>query len=129
MERRHDQVAIGLGALGVRLDVVAILEVLVDDLALGGAHRVERDRAAAPDRVGRRLLGLPVARLLAAAAIPGGIAYHAHAAAAALAIGDLERQMLDGVDGLPVAPDEQAHVLALEYAADHLAVLLDAALG
>src|SRR6185295_4842819 len=43
-ERSDDEMPVGLGALGVRLDVVAVLEVLVHDLALGRAHRVQRDR-------------------------------------------------------------------------------------
>ena len=54
---------VGLGALRVRLDVAAILEELVDDIAFRGAHRVEGHRAAAAHRVGRGLVRLAVERL------------------------------------------------------------------
>ena len=50
-----------------------------------------------------------------------GVDDHAHAGAAtAVAVGDLEGEVLDGVDRLAVAPDEQPEILALEHAADRL---------
>ena len=43
--------------------------------------------------------------------------------------GHAKRQVLDGVDRLAVAPDEQAEVVALEHAVDRLVVLVDGHLG
>ena len=120
----HDEVAIGLGALGVRLDVVAVLEVLVDDLALGRAHRVQRDRAAGAHGVGGGLVGLALQRLLAALAVAGGVDDHAHARGRRVVAGrGLEREVLDGVDRLAVAADEQPEVVALERGPDLPALL------
>ena len=117
--RGDDEVPVGLVALGVRLDVVAVLEVLVHDLALGRAHGVQRHRpAGAAARVGG-LVGLAVQHLLAALAVARGVDGHPHGlVAAGVAVGDLEREVLDGVDRLAVAADEQAQVVALERAAD-----------
>ena len=64
--------------------------------------------------------------LLAAGAVAGGVDHDADAAAAALAVGDLEGEVLDRVDRLAVAADEEPEVVALEDAADPLVVLLDA---
>src|SRR3954466_15417621 len=72
-ERRHDEVAVGLGALGVGLDVVAVLEVLVGHLALRRAQRIEGDRALGAHGVRGGLVGLALQRLLAALAIARGI--------------------------------------------------------
>ena len=47
---RDDEVPVGLVALAVRLDVAAVAQVLVHELALAGGHRVERDRAAGAAR-------------------------------------------------------------------------------
>jgi hypothetical protein len=44
-QRRDDQVAIGLFALAVGLDVALLAQVLVDELALARRHRVQGDRA------------------------------------------------------------------------------------
>ncbi len=84
---------------------------------------------AAADRVQRRLVGLALERLLAPGAVARRVDDHAHAAAAAVAVGDLEGQVLHRVDGLAVAADEQAEVVALEHAADALLGLLDVHLG
>ena len=43
LQRRDDQVSIRVGAFGVRLDVLAVLEVLVRRSCARRAHRVERD--------------------------------------------------------------------------------------
>src|SRR4051794_8947813 len=116
---------VGLGALRVRLDVVAVLEVLVHDLALGRAHRVERDGALGTHGVGRRFVGLALQRLLAPLTIAGGVDDHAHPGRGRMVTrGGLERQVLDGVDRLAVAADEEPEVVALEGRAD-LAALLD----
>src|SRR5690606_36352159 len=50
-ERRHDEAPVGLVALGVRLDGRVAREVLVDDLPLVGAHRLELHRAAEGERI------------------------------------------------------------------------------
>src|SRR6266508_1692804 len=50
-QRSDHEVAMRLVTLGVRLDVAAIAEVLVDQLALGCAHRVKRNRPAEAQRL------------------------------------------------------------------------------
>ncbi len=87
----------------------------MDDLALGGAHRVQRDRAAGVDGLLGGLVGLALQRQLAALAIAGGVDDDAQARGRRMvARRGLERQVLDGVDRLPVAADEQPEVIALE---------------
>src|SRR5215207_476140 len=120
---------VGLDPFGVRLDVLAVLEVLVHDLALGGAHGVQRDGPPAPDRIDGRLIGLAVQRLLAARPVARSVDDHADAPTATIAVGRLEGQVLDGVDGLAVAPDEEAEVVAGEDAVNAFLVLLHAHLG
>src|SRR6185503_7597985 len=105
-----DQMPVGLSALGVGLDVVAILEVLVHDLALVRAHRVERGRAAVADGIGRGLLSLAFERLATAVAVAGGVDLDAGGRRAALG-SDLEGEVLDRVDRLAVAADEKPEVV------------------
>ena len=57
-QRRDHEVAVGLGALGVRLHVVAVLEVLVDDLALR-SRSSRRARPAGRSARRRRRPGRP----------------------------------------------------------------------
>src|SRR3954465_16051295 len=101
--------AVGLRALGVRLHVVAVLEVLVHDLALRGAHGVERDRAAAAHGVVGRLVGLAVERLGAAVAVAGGVDDHP-LRPVLRGGGGAVGQVLHRVDGGAVAADEEPEV-------------------
>ena len=74
-----------------------------------------------PERAARvgGLVGLPVQHLLAPLAVARGVdRRRARPRRAPLAVGDLEREVLDGVDRLAVAADEQPEVVALERAAD-----------
>ena len=76
-ERRHDEPSVGLLALAVRLDVVTALQVLVDDLALERAHRLERDRPPVVDRGLGGLVGGGPQRDGAALAVAGGVDHDA----------------------------------------------------
>src|SRR4051794_1870940 len=127
-QRRHDEVAVGLRALGVRLHVLAVLEVLVHDLALGGAHGVERDRAAAAHGVVGRLVGLAVERLGAAVAVAGGVDDHPLRPVLRRG-GGAVGQVLHRVDGGAVAADEEPEVARVERRADDALLLLDLDVG
>src|SRR3954454_13276666 len=118
----------GLLALGVRLHVAAVSQILVDEPALRRAHRVQRDGAPEPQCVVGRAVGLAAQLLRAALVIAFGVPLaeppltrgrrdHAH------------RDVLDDADGLAVAADEQPEILAGEPAPHELAVVLDADLG
>src|ERR1700759_1858244 len=105
-QRTHDEPARGLLSLDVRLDVTAILEVLMDHLALQGAHRLKGDRAAAADRSLSGLVGGGPEDGRAALAVPGRIHHYRDPVTVPRhreAIG----QMLDRVDRLTVVTDEQ----------------------
>ena len=94
------------------------------DLALGRAHRVQRDRPAGAGGPRRGLVGLAVQHLLAPLAVARGVDRHPHRLVAArVAVGDLEREVLDGVDRLAVAPDEEPEILAVQRGADPVVVL------
>ena len=77
-ERRDDEVAVRVLALAVRLDVVAVAQVLVDESALPRGHCVERDRAA--ERTAS-LAAFSAWRSSASAAAPVAGGVHAHAQA------------------------------------------------
>ena len=57
-QRSDHEMAVWFRALGIRLDVTTILEVLVNDLALRGAHRVQRHRTGRAQGVARGLISL-----------------------------------------------------------------------
>src|SRR5436305_104216 len=76
-ERRDDQTTIGLLALAVRLDVVAALQMLVDDLALERRHRLQRDRTAVVDGGLGSLVGSGPERDRAAFAVAGRVDHDA----------------------------------------------------
>src|ERR1700742_3003015 len=115
----------GLVALAVRLYPRAVLEPLVNDSALLGAHRVHLDQAA----VAERLLGCPVGpaleRLAASLAVARRVEQDALALAHA-AEGGLVTKQLQRVDRLAPFADQQAVILAADDGgSDPLAVLLD----
>ena len=123
-ERRDNEPPVGLLALAVRLDVVAALEVLVHDLALERGHRLEGHRPVVVDGGLGGLVGGGAQRDGAALAIAGGVDHDALADDGALArhpVGDV----LDRVDHLAVAADQETEVVALEVGADLVGVLLD----
>ena len=65
----HDNAAVGLGAGGEGGHVGMILQGRVDDVALIGVHRLERDVAAVAGDLAGDLLGQTLQRLLALEAI------------------------------------------------------------
>src|SRR5439155_6825541 len=96
-EWSDDEVAIGLGAPRVGLDVAALAQVLVDELALARGHHVERHGAAAPNgRLGGGV-GLPAQRRRAAIAVAGRVDNHANVRRLP-AKRDSLGQVLDGLD-------------------------------
>src|SRR6188472_2048720 len=72
-ERSDDDTAVGLVAFAVGLDAGAILEVLVDDTALLGAHLVHLDRAVALEGALGGAIGASDEDLAAALSIAGGV--------------------------------------------------------
>ena len=111
-ERGDDEMPSGLLALAVGLDVVTILEVLVDHLALQRAHRFKRDGATIADgALGGLISGRPE-RLRPAFPVAGGIDDHRLAVAVATR-GDPVGEMLNGIDRLAMVADEQAVTKAL----------------
>ena len=58
VQRRDNEVAIGLVALGVRLHRTVLAQVLVDQAPLAGRHRVERDGPALAQGVLGGVIGL-----------------------------------------------------------------------
>ena len=125
---RDDQPAIWLLALAVRLDVVARLEVLVDDFALERAHRLERDGPAVVDGGLGRLVGGGPQRHSSSLAVAGGVDDDPLAGSLA-AESDPVGDVLDRVDRLAVVADQQAEVLSDELAGNALLVLMDAHLS
>ena len=83
-EGRNDEPPGGLLALAVRLDVMAILEVLMDHLALERAHRLERNRAPSADgRLGSLICG-GSQRRGAPVAVAGSVDHHRDSVSLAL---------------------------------------------
>src|SRR4051812_35520907 len=111
--------AIRLVALAVGVHVTAIAQVLVDDPALAGGHRVQRDRSRVLHGLVGGQVGLALQRLLTPGTVALGI-HHDAAAAGPAAEDDPLGQVLDRVDRLAVAADEQAEVLAVHRADERL---------
>src|SRR3712207_3694877 len=110
--RRDDQVPVRLLALGLRLHVAAVAEVLVDDATLRRRHGVERDGAPGGDRVVRSLVGLTLEDCLGALAVAGGVDDDAAADVRAVLLADHAlSEVLHGLDGLAVAADEEPEVV------------------
>ena len=65
--------AVGLVALAVRLDIVTVAQMLVDDPPLARRHRVERDRALEPQRLVCGVVRLALQRLSPALAVAVGV--------------------------------------------------------
>src|SRR6478609_6586590 len=117
-----------LVALGVRLDVAAVAQVLVDELALRSAHGVERHRPTEAQGLVGGVVGLAAQRLGPTLAVPLGV--DLDKPALTRGAGDhAHREVLDRVDRLAVAADEEAEILAGELAADQFAVVVDRDLG
>src|SRR5579862_1905712 len=110
LRRFHDDVAMRLVALALRRDAVEPLQTLVHEPPVGGAHRLEPDRAA----LAQRLLGAAhrerLERPAAAVAVPRGVDEHVLALVAPG--GDRAHDRLDGVDRLPVLADQEPEVAA-----------------
>ena len=116
-EGGDDYAAAGLVALAVGLDPGALLEALVDDAALLGAHRVHLDDVVGAQRLLGGAVGAALERLAAALAVAGGVDDDPFALAQA-AEGGLVAEQLQGVDRLAPFADQQAVVvLALDVTA------------
>ena len=102
-------------ALAVGLDVAAVAQVLVHDPALGGDHGVQRDGAPVLGRLRRGAIRLALERLGAPVAIARGVDDQP-LALLATAKGDAHGEVLDRVDRLAVAADQEAQVVAVELA-------------
>lgn len=105
--------ALRLLAFGVRIDVPPLSEKLVHQPPFPGGHRVQRHRPTEAQRLARGLFGLALERVLPATAIALGV-YH-HAALLTHERGDRPlRKVLHRVDRLPVAPDEEPEIVAVQ---------------
>ena len=124
----HDEPALGLFALAVGLDVVASLQMLVDDLALERSHRLEPHRPAVVDGGLGGLVGRGAQRDRSALAVAGGVNHHSLAVVGATAR-DPVGNVLDRVDHLAVAADQKPEVVPLEVGVHLLLVLADEDLG
>ena len=85
----------------------------MDHMALIGVHRLERDVPAVAGDLACDLLGQTLQRLLALEAVALGVNVDAHALVLA-AVDGIVGQMLDRVERLAPAADEDAEVLAHE---------------
>ena len=92
----------------------------MDHMALIGVHRLKRDVAAVLDDLARDLLRQPLQRFLALAAVVLGVDVDAHALVLA-AVDGVVGQMLDGVERLAAAADQDAQIFADEV--DHIALI------
>src|SRR5450756_2273399 len=99
-----------------------ILEVQMDDLALGRRHGLEGDGGALPRDFLRRALGQRRERALAALAIAHGVDDHL-APVATVAVDDDAGDVLQGVDGGAVSTDEEAQIVAADVGLERLADL------
>src|SRR5687767_2048850 len=112
-DRAHDEAAMGLVALAVRLDVGALAEVGVDDLALGGGHRLELDGLAVLERLGRGAIRIAVERLSSPLAVTRSV-HDDHLPRLAVGEGDTGGEILQGVDGGAMTADERTEVVAVD---------------
>src|SRR4051794_9863822 len=121
--------ALGLVALAVRLDPAALAQVLVDELALAGRHRVERHRPPVALGVHGGLVGLLLEGLAATGAVALRVDHDAPARRLHVGEQDPLRQVLHRVDRLPVAADEEPEVVALERRGHRLLGRLEVDVG
>src|SRR5215207_5509155 len=124
LNRAHDQPAIGLVALAVRLHVAALAQIRVHDLAFGRPHGLELDRPVIAQSLGGRAIRHSVQRRLATLAVAGGVDRDLLAVLGAAERGP-ENEVLERVDGGSVLADQQAEVVAVHRGADLLVALLD----
>jgi hypothetical protein len=94
------------------------------DPPLERRHRLELDRIAELQRALGRLIRLHLKRLRATGAVAVGVDRHAPAGRAG-AEHDPLREMLEGVDRLATAANQQAKVLALKPTRQRLLIRLD----
>jgi len=106
-------------------DVLPLGEVHVDDLALDGRHRLERDRVSALQRVRRRPVGHVLERAPAPLAIARRVDHHLLALALDAAPENGVDKVLDRVDGVAALADHQAEVGAGQRRRDDLVALHD----
>src|SRR5215210_7550766 len=76
LNRTHDQPAVGLVALTVRLHVGALAQIRMHDLALHRAHRLELHGPLVLQRLRGRPVGHAVQGSRPALAVPGGVHRH-----------------------------------------------------
>src|SRR5688500_12763442 len=105
-----DHAAVGLVALREGLDAGAVSQVVVDDFALRGGHRLELDLLARLARAGGGTLGLVFELLAAALAVAAGVDHHALSVRGA-ALGSAVTDELNRVDRLAAATDQAGDVL------------------
>ncbi len=105
--------ALRLLAFGVRIDVSPLSEELVHEPPFPGGHRVQRHRPAEAQCLTRGLFGLALERVPPATAIALRVDHHA--ALLTHERGDRPlRKVLHRVDRLPVTPDEEPEVVAVQ---------------
>ena len=114
---RDDEAPARLIALAVRGDVATPAQVLVHEAPFRRRHRPHRDLAALAADAIRHAVGLDAERLLALAAVAGGINDHAQAPGAAQH--DALGQMLHRLDDRTVRPDERLRPGTLDRPAQH----------
>ena len=108
----------------MRLDVAALAQVGVHDLALHRAHRLELDGPVVLQRLSSRPVRHAVQGSGAAFAVPGRVDGHLLAVIGA-AESRAEHQVLDGVDRRPVLPDQESEVVAVHRRAYLVFALVD----
>src|SRR6266508_661247 len=109
-----DDVAVRLGAFAGRLHVLPLLEIDVDDLALDGRHRLERDVLARRACFAGSTIGELLQRGSPAVAVAGCI--HDHALAVLVTPPhDRVGEVLDGVDRLTVLADHETEIRTRQH--------------
>jgi hypothetical protein len=91
----------------VRIDVLAIAQMLMDDPTLGSVHRWKIDRGPVAQSLLGGLLGLLLKLLATFLSVAGSVdLYPDPLTVARIALNDPRRKVLDSVNCLPVLTDE-----------------------
>src|SRR5207344_1368091 len=105
---KHDDEAVGLGALARGLDFRIVLERLVDDLALDRRHRLQRDGPVGRGRAFRGSTREVLERRRAPSPVAGSV--DDYVVAIAVRPRDRVREVLNRIDRLAVLADEERDV-------------------
>jgi len=115
-------------AFAVGLDVLAIPQILVHQAPLGGRQSIQRHRAGVLQCLLRGAIRLAFQGFRATRAISSRI-YDKSLALILLAEGYPQGKVLERIDGLAVASDNQSEVVAVNGSTQDLCVLLHPDVG